>query len=958
MKRTSTYLSTASRLLAGSLLATMIHTIPLRADNYTWTGGGSDTNWSTTANWSPAGPPGPVSSGTGTNGLIFSGTTAQRSYNNLSFGYYTNLTFSNGGFVISGQNLGLQLGNLTSISGTNTIPGLVRGGAPGNRLIDPQAGQLTLGTLNLQGQNIQINGAGTTVINGLSGGGGLLRIFSLGLTVLGGNSATWPGTIHIYRFAKLTSAKGLGGVTTTVTLDRSYANAYVDLNGQDVVGVNVTFTTAESGGVGGTRLARFRNTSSVAASFAGDISTTLSNNVGVDGSGNLLLSGTISGTNGLIKLDTGTLSLSGWNTYTGPTIVSNGTLLVNGGLDAGSAVTVASGAKLGGSGTIGGDVTFASGAMPLFTDSGPLNINGALIANGNVVHLNLSDNVQPGTYLLANYNPGSSSISLPVSPAVDSGWFALNTTNYITVSGGQINLVVESLQTPPTSITYTVSSNRLVLDWAAGLGWRLQSQTNTLQVGIATNWAFMPGVNPPYTVIPNPANPSVFYRLAQGGVPSETNLIIYGDALASGWSDNGWNYTVNLANASPVHSGTASMAYTLQAGGGAGPFKQAGVDTTPYKTLSFWMHGGSTGGQKLTLQIVRGISVAGTLSLPTLPANTWVNFALPLGVLGLTDVPDFSGIRFVDAANSGEVPAFYVDDVMLTSVPAPLPIYRDTLFPGFLVNGWSGSVNLTNASPVQSGAASMAITLQAGGGQGPLNFSGVDTTPYKSLSFWIHGGASGGQNLSIQVVRGAGVAASFALTTLPDNTWVQYALPLSALGVANVPDFNGIRFTSSAAAVFYVDELLLSEVAVPLPIFRDALFPGFMINGWSGSVKTTNASPVHSGSASMAFTLLAGGGQGPLNFTGVDTAPFKSLSFWINGGATGGQSLTMQVVRGAIVAATWPVPTLPANTWTNYIVPLSAISADNASDFNGIRFVAPGGSAALVFYVDDLELVE
>lgn len=816
MKPTRTYTGKTSHVLWTSLLATLFATAPLLADNYTWTGGGSDTNWSIAANWSPAGPPGPVSSGTGTNGLIFSGTTAQRSYNNLSFGYYTNLTFSNGGFVISGQNLGLQLGNLTSVSGTNTIPGLVRGGAPGNRLIDPQAGQLTIGTLNLQGQNIQINGAGVTVINGLSGGGGLLRIFSLGQTVLGGNSSAWPGTMHIYRFAKLTSAKGMGGVSTTVTLDRSYANAYVDLNGQDVSGVNVAFTTAEAGGVGGTRLARLRNTSPVAASFAGDISTTLSNNVGVDGSGNLLLSGSISGTNGLVKLDTGTLTLSGFNTYTGLTVVSNGTLLVNGWTDAGSAVTVAPGAKLGGSGTIGGNVTFAAGAMPLFTDTATLYVTGALVANGNVVHLNLSENLGPGTYMLANYNTTGSSGSLATTPAVDNGWFAPNTTNYLTISGGQINLVVESLPAPPTSITYTVNSNRLVLDWPGGLGWRLQSQTNTLQVGISTNWAFMPGVNPPYTSIPNPANPSVFYRLAQGGVPAGTNFVIYGDAMASGWSDNGWLYTVNLANSSPVHSGMASMAYTLDAGGGAGPWKQSGVDTTPFKSLSFWINGGSAGGQKLTLQIVRGISVAGTLALPTLPANTWVQFNLPLSALGLAGVPDFSGVRFVDSVNSGAVPVFYVDDVALSSLPVPLAMYGDQLFPGFLINGFGTfTVSTTNTSPVHSGTASMAYTLGAGAGAGALNFSGVDTTPYNSLSFWIHGGATGGQTVSLQVVRGGSVVGGpVNLSPLPANTWTNYVLPLNTIGVANVPDFNGIRFKApdgSAQAVFYVDDLELTE---------------------------------------------------------------------------------------------------------------------------------------------------
>ena len=252
----------------------------------------------------------------------------------------------------------------------------------------------------------------------------------------------------------------------------------------------------------------------------------------------------------------------------------------------------------------------------------------------------------------------------------------------------------------------------------------------------------------------------------------------------------------------------------------------------------------------------------------------------------------------------------------------------------------------------------MAYTLDAGGGQGALNFSGVNTAPYESLRFWIHGGATGGQNLTIQVVRGAVVSMTLPMPPLPANTWVSYALPLSAIGAANVTDFNGIRFTSSAAAVFYVDELLLSEIPAPLPIYGDSLFPGFLMNGFGTyTASTTNSTPVHSGTASMAYTLGAGAGVGPNNFSGVNTAPYNSLSFWINGGATGGQSLSLQVVKGVGVAATWPIPAVPANTWTNYVLPLSSINVSNVTDFNGIRFVAPG-SAQPVFYVDDIGLVK
>src|SRR5262249_4828135 len=63
----------------------------------------------------------------------------------------------------------------------------------------------------------------------------------------------------------------------------------------------------------------------------------------------------------LSKLGVGVLVLSGTNTYTGTTAVSNGTLLVNGTHSGSGAFTINNGGALGGSGTITASVDVKNG---------------------------------------------------------------------------------------------------------------------------------------------------------------------------------------------------------------------------------------------------------------------------------------------------------------------------------------------------------------------------------------------------------------------------------------------------------------------------------------------------------------------------------------------------------------------------------------------------------------------
>lgn len=165
--------------------------------------------------------------------------------------------------------------------------------------------------------------------------------------------------------------------------------------------------------------------------------------------------------------------------------------------------------------------------------------------------------------------------------------------------------------------------------------------------------------------------------LSASAVAQQVAYDIYDDALAPGWGSpwlNGWSSTYNIANTTPVYSGTKSISMDLQSGGGRGPFNSAGFDTSGYDSLSLWINGGATGNQVLNLQVVKGTSVQQTLMnfVPSLPANTWVNFTVPLSAVGVANITNFGGIRFTDGTQDCQgVATFYVDKIQLTPVPEP-----------------------------------------------------------------------------------------------------------------------------------------------------------------------------------------------------------------------------------------------------------------------------------------------
>ena len=469
---TGSALRAAARLWLAVVALIGVGAVPALAQNATWNAAPASNDFDSAGNWTPA----TVPTGTATFGAsnitsltfsaltTFDGWTFQAGAPSYTFNNAQSLGFMGAG-ILGNSNV--------TVNNTGTVVFLNASTADNATIVNSNTvgffNTSTAGTANINNTGFitfnDTSSAGASTINSSTNIGNLQ--FLNGSTA--GNATIVTGTGSSVFFGDQSS----GGMSRQIV----NAGGIFDIS---LVTPVTGFTIGSLEGAGSVRLGR--NTLTVGSN---GLSTTFSGVI-QDGGNN----GGIGAS--LVKTGTGTLVLSGADTYTGSTTVNGGTLEVDGSIASTSNLTVNAGGTLSGTGTVGSTTTtiMSGGTLAPGNAASP---TGTLTIAGNLAF-------QSGALYLVMVTPAAASSSIvggtatlngQVGASFAAGTYVARKYTILTAAGG-VNGTFSGIQTLglpsgfKTSLSYDANDAflNLALSFAppsgAGLSGNQQNVANAI----------------------------------------------------------------------------------------------------------------------------------------------------------------------------------------------------------------------------------------------------------------------------------------------------------------------------------------------------------------------------------------------------------------------------------------------------------------------------------------------
>ena len=296
----------------------------------------------------------------------------------------------------------------------------------------------------------------------------------------------------------------------------------------------------------------------------------------------------------------------------------------------------------------------------------------------------------------------------------------------------------------------------------------------------------------------------------------------------------------------------------------------------------------------------------------------------------------------------------------------PTPSSVQTIYAGSFQNNWQywGWAQAEAPCPTPALSAS-SLRVQEGAWQAVyLHHTALPTTAGQTLSFWINGGPTGGQKLSVAALRSNVTQAVVALTPLKANTWQQVQIALPRLGVGAVSDCTGFwiwNHTAGTQAPFYLDKITLSASAAsvpPTPLPAPPAVPG----GLSATPVWAKSCPVCGGmamahivtgwnavSGASSYTIYRNGvkqiSQAAPGWTDMNVISGQTYAYTVSATGPGGEG-----AQSAPVSAAAPQPPAALTAPTN----LSVLALWRNGTADALSWTPVPGAASYNVYQSDV----